>query len=68
MAGASGQTARTRHGRCVEAAGAVVQLRDAGVGLAQELEHAGLVGVLALLVEPARHVVRVELLVPIKRL
>ena len=33
--------------------GAVVQLRDAGVELAQELEHEGLVGLLPLLVEPA---------------
>lgn len=41
--------------------GAVVQLRDAGVELAQELEHEGLVGLLLLLAEPAGLVVRVEL-------
>lgn len=43
--------------------GAVVQLRDAGVELAQELEDEGLVGLLLLLVEPAALVVRVKLVV-----
>ena len=48
--------------------GAVVQLRDAGVELAQEIEHEGLVGLLLLLVEPAGLVVRVELVVGIAQL
>ena len=43
--------------------GTVVQLRDAGVELAQELEHERLVGLLLLLVEPAGLVVRVELVI-----
>lgn len=48
--------------------GAVVQLCDAGVKLAQEFEHAGLVGFLFLLVEPAGLVVRVELVIGIEQL
>ena len=43
--------------------GAVVQLCDAGIELTQQLEHAGLVGLFLLLVEPARLIVRVELVV-----
>ena len=48
--------------------GAVVQLCDAGLKLAQEFEHAGLVGLLFLLVEPAGLVVRVELVIGIEQL
>ena len=48
--------------------GAAVQLRDAGVKLAQEFEHAGLVGFLFLFVEPAGLVVRVELVIGIEQL
>lgn len=43
--------------------GPVIKLRDAGVELAQELEHEGLVGLLLLLVEPAGLIVRVKLVV-----
>lgn len=47
--------------------GAVVQLCDAGVELAQQLEHARLVGLLFLLVEPAGQVMRVKLVIRIEQ-
>lgn len=57
----AGYNASTRGVLVVHDEGTVVQLCDAGVELAQQLEHARLVGLSLLLVESARQIMRVEL-------
>lgn len=57
------QSPDARHFLVVHDKGAVVKLRDAGVELAQKLEHEGFVGLFLPLVEPAGLVVRVELVI-----